>query len=29
MSKGVDFVLARKINTFANARMEPTGDMIK
>ncbi len=28
MSKGVNFVLARKINTFANVLMEPTGDMI-
>ena len=28
MSKGVDFVLARKINTFAKKDMEPTGDMM-
>ena len=28
MSKGVDFVLARKINTFANDHTEPPGDVI-
>jgi len=28
MSKGVDFVLARIIITFANEHTEPTGDVI-
>ena len=27
VSKGVDFVLARKVNTFASENMEPVGDV--
>ena len=27
MSKDVDFVLARKINNFANGNTEPSGDV--